>query len=562
MWKLVLLLSISLIAAESDYLRAIRAAEVIGDRQGVLRQVERGLAQHPDSRELRVAQVEGLAAAGQEREAIAALKKLQESSPEESFADLTEKVAWGVIHRGFNEGSALHQLFGLVAGAVARDIQAVELLTSAMRSSSAQLRAAAAQLAGQMQDAPLAREVERLVLEEHVWQVRVEAIRSAGRLHIAKLRPRLEAIAANEGVPAEERQAAIVAIAELLETMPRSELQALASSQKAGLRQLACQVVAQLDLLDDFDLIAPLVDDPRPDVRGMAMLAAGLLRVDSVEPQLDDPDPGVAITAAWLATLQEKPEGLESLRRWLEHPHPQSARRAAAAIRSAGRYGVALAEEWVELHPDPYVRATLAQGLIGQRKGVAEASEALHEVCRSEKSRWMWEDAGHPVLRHLAPSQVRFDGRVPNHPEVVNQLTRLEVLSNLAVVDHQGAVQAIHSFLQERAWGISGLASVMLLEEGDEAALEAVRTLLDDPDQKIRVQAALALAGWGKDPSAVEVLEEAYSGADRDLKIKILESIGRVGARRSLPFLIETLDEPFASLRIIAAASMIQCLNS
>ena len=86
------------------------------------------------------------------------------------------------------------------------------------------------------------------------------------------------------------------------------------------------------------------------------------------------------------------------------------------------------------------------------------------------------------------------------------------------------AQEAVRGFLQNQTWGVSGVAASTLLQEGDEESLEAVRGLLKDSDEKIRVQAALILALVGSDLSAVSVLQEAYPHMERDMKVHILEA--------------------------------------
>jgi len=171
----------------------------------------------------------------------------------------------------------------------------------------------------------------------------------------------------------------------------------------------------------------------------------------------------------------------------------------------------------------------------------------------------MWQQEGQ--FRTLAPSDLRYNQSIPNFPEVQNQLTRLEIHSVLAIMNFPDAEEAIRTFLKEHSWGVSGVAAVLLLEEGDEAALEIVRELLNDPDQQVRIQAALVLALWGRDESAAETLQQAYPNADRQIKERILEGLGRIGAKDSLPFLVDRLSEPYQSLRIIAASAIVQCIN-
>jgi hypothetical protein len=109
---------------------------------------------------------------------------------------------------------------------------------------------------------------------------------------------------------------------------------------------------------------------------------------------------------------------------------------------------------------------------------------------------------------------------------------------------------------------VAGEASTLLLTEGDDTAAALVETLLQQEDPKVRIQAALVLALWGHGENAIQTLQDAYEKAPRDLKERILEGLGRIGAKKSIPFLIERLHEQSPSLRIIAAAALLQTLNS
>ena len=75
-----------------------------------------------------------------------------------------------------------------------------------------------------------------------------------------------------------------------------------------------------------------------------------------------------------------------------------------------------------------------------------------------------------------------------------------------------------------------------------------------------RIQAALVIAFYGGDPKVAQILENAYTKVDWERKIQILEAIGFIGNRDSIPFLLEVMKEPFTLLRTIAASSVIQCL--
>jgi HEAT repeat protein len=128
------------------------------------------------------------------------------------------------------------------------------------------------------------------------------------------------------------------------------------------------------------------------------------------------------------------------------------------------------------------------------------------------------------------------------------------------VKEYPGALNAVLQYLRERSWGITGAAAALLLTEGDEESLAIVRTLLKDPVDKVQLQAALLLSLWGNDPEAIAVLQRLYPSVPRQKKEQILEALGKIGDSSSLPFLVERLEEPYQTLRMIAAVAILQTL--
>jgi len=99
------------------------------------------------------------------------------------------------------------------------------------------------------------------------------------------------------------------------------------------------------------------------------------------------------------------------------------------------------------------------------------------------------------------------------------------------------------------------------LQEGDDTSLEVVRQLLEDNDPQVRLQACLVLAMYGKDETVLRQLQDAYPGADFDMKLSILEALGSVGGTGSFSFLLGVLREPFPMLRVAGASALIQSIN-
>jgi len=161
----------------------------------------------------------------------------------------------------------------------------------------------------------------------------------------------------------------------------------------------------------------------------------------------------------------------------------------------------------------------------------------------------------------IEPSNVRHIDQIQNYPEALDQVARLRLLSQLAILGDSRAAGALKSFLKNKKWGLSGMAVVMLLQEGDDASMDCIKQLLFDPDPELRLQSALVLTLYGKDEEAAEVLKNIYFDQDVDTKLYILEALGYVSGPAFFDFFVKAMNEPFAKLRIASASALIQAVN-
>lgn len=249
------------------------------------------------------------------------------------------------------------------------------------------------------------------------------------------------------------------------------------------------------------------------------------------------------------------------MERWLGDLLPENRRLAASALAAVGSRGVELSVKMLGESKDPYVKANIALGLLGQRAKCQEAADFLVGFLAEEKRLWMMDKRLNPLFETLQPSQIRYNDQIPNYPEAHDQMTRLHLVSLLALVEDPRALSALKTFLQRKHWGITGVAAATLLHEGDDEALAMVKELVNDADANVRLQACLVLAMFGKDESVLRDLQGAYAGADHEKKLHILEALGRIGNRESYSFLVGVLNEPFPILRVAAAAALIQSVN-
>lgn len=558
----------ALVASEADSSRRVFAHVTIRDYNGALEEVEAALKRYPNSLILAKARIEVLAAMGQETAMLRAWDAFIRSYPEsQGDNELLEAMAWGIIRKGAQASSPITIGTALLAAQKAQDARGVALLTAAMRSNNSLIRALSVDLAGKMRDSSLRQEILRMLRQEPVWAVRMGAVRAAGQMKLHEAEGLLEQIIADPSSPAEEKAVAIEALVNLMEKANPAKLRTLVASNRAGLRLLACQVAVLCSDACDIKLLLPLLHDVNGEARAIVLQVIGLLRSQGASPcnlkdiatqKLSDSDPDVAISAAWLLTLEAPDKGQRAFQKWLSHPREDVRLLAVGALVSTGQYGLPLMQAHFCESEDPYVRLNLALGLIGQRVMVQEACAAIAEALTLQE-RWQWEQTG--IFRRVVISQERHRDGIANYPEAVNQMVRLELLNTLAIMKSPQALESVRRFLQERNWGISGLAAALLLSEDTEEAVDVVAALLEDPDRKVRVQAALAMAVLGGDDRALGVLHEAYEGGDRVMKEKVLEALGAIGSLESVPFLINKLSDPHQNLRIFAASALLACLN-
>lgn len=565
---LLVLFSIPLAAEEEILARRIYAHLVVKDELNALAESQKAIKIHPHSKILRQAHIKVLSHLGQEEKALQSFKEYANLFPDDPLnRDLLESLSWGVIHKGAKSSSPILRVFSLIAAHHGEDAKSVNLVHQALDDTNSVVRQVAVEVASTMRDAKLCDKMIAMLTKEKDWNVRLGTLEAVGKMKIRQAEKHLIAVVASSSSSLEEKAAASQALLNLLDKVERGELLNLAHSSRSDLRKLSAMIIGHLGNKDELDIIAGLLQDSQAEVRKSALQALGSFpRLPSLEETFisklnqlsNDNDPEVAIYAAWVSG-KYNPNTIETLfKPWQEHSKQSVRIIASAALASLGsKAGSYLIQAFNEAK-DPYVKINLGMALIKERIALEEGLDALYKGIEESKERWMIKDFS--VFDGLSPSDVKHNPLMPNYPEVANQLVRLEMLNILAMMRHPLAKNAIQSFLRDRSWGVTGLSASLLLTEGDEEAIEIVRNLVDDSNPKVRVQAALILALWGGDEKAIHALKEAYPTASREMKEQIIEGIGKIGLDECLPFLVDKLNEPFQSLRIIAASSILQCL--
>ena len=542
-------------ANEQDSLFRLQALYQLGDLSLAMQEASFALNKEPNSESIAFQALKIFAGAGEEGKMMATFRQLQNLCHNSWPREALEEMAWGIIEKGSKSCAPETRGMALVAAALGNDARGVNMLLKNSGDSHRLIRALVVEFAAHFRDEALQEMIqERLTLEKDL-EVRILLLKAVGKMKIKELERALYQILENERSLAEEKIVAIASLVELKETVEKKEIQRLIQSPKAALRMLAAKLI---EIDEEVDLLLPLLNDTHAEVRRTALETLGALRPKTNMSLSHDSIPEVAITSAWLLTFYDQKVGQEALEKWLKSPYQEERLYAASALKGAGKYGFPLTIKAFKETQDEFVKLTLAMSLIQEDQERLLGLEAIFDAIMNHRERWMECEFGR--FSGIGPCTQNHRADIPHYPEALNQMARLKMINLLAIHKHPKAKEATLQFLKGRPWGITGVASALLLTEGDEEALKLIRELLNDPSDKIQLQAALVLALWGNDPDATETLEKLYFKVPYAKKEHIIEALGRIGDSKTIPFLVDRLEEPQGSLRLLAAASLLLTL--
>lgn len=558
-WSLFLLFPVLLLGENT--LSSVRAHLTIHNPGEAITQTREALKLKPSDQELQEGLILALAANGDVKQMFQVWRTYKERFPEKGYRrDLLEALAWGVVEKERKSPSPQLRSMALIASFYSQDSKGVDYITQAMNDPNQLIRLIALQLASQLPDrkAKLAA-LERLRIEKS-WKVRLAAIQAVGAMKADEAKKDLFDLLSSPETQDEEKFLIMESLSNILDTPPTEALVDLAQSDRAGLRELASHLIGHFERSSLDFLLSQQLQDPIALVRAKALTTLIELHssCDLVEGCMQDQNPLVAITATWGNTLLSDQADWNHWEPWLNHHDPEIARLGAAALANTGKKGTGLVYQAFTLAKDPFIKGNLALGLIGERNHTEEATGALSKLINETSQKMMGEQKGH--FEVLAPSHLSHSQTFPLTPEEQDQLLRLKLLNIVAIVNPAEAQNAIKRYLQKKTWGVSAIASMLLLQEGDEKAISVVEELINDQNPKIRIQAALILSLWGGGDRAFEILQKAWPSANKELKERILEGIGQIHHEEVIPFLANHLGEGQPTLRLIAAASLLHAL--
>ncbi len=423
-----------------------------------------------------------LATLGDEKSMLEVWKEKKEVFSDKALQRrVLETMSWGILQRAFRSASPLLRLHALVGGTKGNDVPGVDFLVEGLRDQQPLIRLAAVELAGHLRDDRLKDEIRRLISRKEREDIRIAAIQSAGKMQMHDVVPFLTDIVADSSVSKTEKAVASEALVHILDKMELKEVEILCNSPHHGLRCLGCMVIAHCGIEEAIPWILGRLQDPHGDVRTAAwetlmcfpsaiqtLPLASLLK--GIE---EDFYPEVGIAAAKVMLFRDQERGEKAFSLWLLHEQQEVRILAAATLASTGEKGRRLGTEILDRSDDVYVRLNLALGFLPFRIEVEKMGAIVRELLREKRGRWMKKRMGFVTM--ILPQQSLGDGVVS--PEEVNQITRLEILGLLALVESEKAQEAFYAFLEEERWNLSSIAATLLLTEGDEAATECVKVL-------------------------------------------------------------------------------------
>ncbi|WP_404665080.1 HEAT repeat domain-containing protein [Rhabdochlamydiaceae symbiont of Dictyostelium giganteum] len=514
---------------------------------------------YPGSSLVRLAYIEALSAKGDERGVFQEWMTQRDVFSTDKKA--LEILAWTALQKAKDSPQLAIQTAALIGSALTSDAKSIPVVMRALRSQSAILRFLGVRLLRQLGDDPLICELIRLFHEEKVWFVRQAVIETIGELRLTQLKAALLESLNTYHISIEEKTSIFIALTKMHQGAEKNTHSSLFLSPRSALRELACHMTAYYDLITHIPDVEALLLDHSPDVRQEAIKTLLFLQKEIapslLETLMKDSHPKVAITAAWAATCLGDSLGVESLKEWMFNPEGKWRREAASLLSRSGSLGHKLSLEMLHSHEDAFVRVNLALGLIEQGVHVKEGCEILSQFLQKTLSqKLMWSSK-----QVISPSDIRHMEQSYNYPHMISQLTRLDLMRILCTFEHGDIKLKIKSMLMQESLEVTALAASILFQEGDEDVTLLLQELMHDSNLLVRVQSALILAVFKKDPDALKTLQVLYEHVDYEIKIQILEVISQLGSKEMLPFLLDRLEEPFQLIRVIAASAIIQCLS-
>jgi len=557
-----------LISTEKEFTSKISSLMAIGDHSGARRVSFLTKELYPDSENVLSLYIRALANDGLLKESLSHLPVIAGDEDIRKYFSVLESIGWNfLLHE---EGiSSVSNIASLLGAYRTHDARCVHLLLKKLNSTNAYDRHLAVKLSMAYNDLPLKRKITEMLKSEKNYFVKLMLTEAAGKMKIKESEKILRDMISSNSKTFEERCAAITALMNLTDKPKKDEIDSIKNSHKTSMRELCVTLIMHFKMTDHLDVLIQFLNDRHPSVRAKALLGLILMDHDrsvlkGVKRKIGDMVHNDTIEVSEIAKIAlmsvDVEEGLEAFSTSLMSEDFKKARFASRVVGYAGSQAGPLIQKVFTKTSDSIVKANLCLAMLGKEIDDFSAAKYLSQFLKEYSGKLMMQSEFSPFFIGIDESRVRHIPYIPNYPSLVDSMTRLQLLSKLSILEVDGVQESMRSFLKNKMWGVSSSAAIMMLEDSNLEDIDLLKDLLKDKDAIVRLQAALVLAFYGNDKSVSKVLEDAYDSVDWEKRIMILEAIGVIGNRDSIPFVIEKMKKESFILQKMAAASLLQCL--
>ncbi len=528
----------------------------------------------PYSSNLRKLYIESLSSIGSEKKLLRAWQQFSRDFPDQKYEDqVLELVAKGVLHYAEFSEPYLSKQYRYAVSDAFTDASSVESLKEAFHDSNFAVREMALNAVLSHGDDVLCDEIVDLLERERMPSVRRKALEVLIRVKGEEAKPIAESMLKNPNLSYFDRLSLILALLDGKDSMERSELEQLAQSSQAIERLIACYTYAYYGIKENLDLLKAMIYDPILDVRIQALTSLGHLRINQIDgesvdalmqPIIEGENKELSLLASWVCMLSDCSNQKHCFRDFLYHSNQKIRLQAASLIGYSLPYTQDLAEEFFQTHSDKYVRLNLSAQLLVHRVRVKEAQDQVFDFLQHPETAQFKASMPYP-METIWPVQLvdNFEKQISGVPSMVHsEVVQFCLLNLLAVLEDPRAYGAISDFLETHHSNAALASMPQFIRAGSAQLLDLICSFFDHPDLNKRIQAAALVAMLKKEEKALQILYDAYPQVDRRLKEMIVTIVGQIGAKDSIPFLMEAIYEPSQSMRIVAASSLMQCIRS
>ena len=553
---------------EKEFISKISSLITIGDRKGARRVSFLTRELYPESSAVLSLYIRSLANDGYLKEALSLLPSISSDREVREFFPVLEAIGWNYLL--YEEGiSSVSNIASLLGAYRTQDARCVHLLLKKLDSTNAFDRHLAVKLSMAYRDNPLKKKILSMLKEEKNYFVKLMLLEAVGSMEIKEAKEHLQQVVASSSKTPDERYVAIQSLVALSDKPEEKEVLELYRSSKTSMRELCIALITHFEMKEHLQILKDSLKDRHPKVRAKALLGLVILDVDKTEllallpavrSMMEKDKVEVSVIASILLASVDEEQGRKAFAANILSEDLERARFASRVSGSVGKVLHPVILDCFHKSKDHMVQANLALAMLGKDIDDFVAVKYLSRFLKEYSGKIMMKGEFAPLFVGIDESSVRHIPYIQNYPTLVDSMTRLQLLSKLSILEVDGVEESMRAFLKNRMWRVSSSAAILMLEESRLEDIDVLKKLLEDEDPEVRLQAALVLAFYGNDKSTCRVLEETYSKVDWEKRVMILEAMGVIGDRKSIPFVMEKMKKETFILQKMAAATLLQCL--